>query len=206
LRLSSARRTICVVSSPQTQLVICDSCGLPATSDHIRDRLARLELATRYRPVHISTLLVCAAAPQHIEDELYARERQSSSSESRTYLDSLLAAAGVSLEKSPAEQLTEFQRLGFYLARLVECPLGTTRPPADLARRYGPTLVKRIQLSYKPRRIALLDPVPTGLPELLAAAGFGDALIKSGEGIAIPDKSDSREVSVLRALLKPPSQ
>jgi hypothetical protein len=193
------------VSSPQTQGVLCDSCGLPATPEHIRDRLARLELATRYRPVHISTLLVCATAPQRAGDDLYALERQSASQESREYLQSLLAASGVSPEKSPAEQLAEFQHLGFYLSRLLECPLDSIQPPADLAQRHGPTLIKRIQLSYKPRRIALLDPVPQGLAELLASAGFGDALINSGKGIAIPDDLDSRGISVLRTLLKPPS-
>jgi len=194
------------VSSPQTQLVPCDSCGLPSTPDHIRDRLARLELATRYRPVHISTLLICEAAPQNIEDELYAWERQSGSPESREYLGSLLAAAGASPDKSPAEQLAEFQRLGFYLARLVECPLTAPEPPAGLASRFGPTLIKRIQLSYKPRRIALLAPVPSGLPELLASNGLGAALINAGQGIAIPNGSAPHEISAIRALLKPPSQ
>ena len=193
------------MSSPQTQFVPCDSCGLPATPAHIRDRLARLELATRYRPVHISTLLVCAAAPPRIEDDLYSWERQSASPESREYLQSLLAAAGVSSDKSPAEQLAEFQHLGFYLSRLVECPLATTEPPADLAQRYGSTLIKRIQLSYKPRRIAILDPVPQGLSELLTTAGLADALINSGKGIAIPATRDSQVLSAVRAILNPPS-
>ena len=191
--------------APNSQPIPCDSCGLPATPDHIRDRLARLELATRYRPVHISTLLVCAAAPQRIEDELYSWERQSASPESREFVQSLLAAAGVSPDKSPAEQLAEFQHLGFYLARLLECPLATAEPPADLANRHGPTLIKRIQLSYKPRRIALLDPVPQGLAELLASAGFGDALINSGKGIAIPGARNSQQLSAVRAILNPTS-
>ena len=193
------------MSTPQTQRVLCDSCGLPATPDHIRDRLARLEFATRYRPVHISTLLVCAAAPQRAEDELYSWERQSASPDVREYHQSLLASAGVSPDKTPAEQLAEFQHLGFYLARLVECPLAAAEPPADLAHRHGPTLIKRIQLSYKPRRIALLDPVPQGLADLLASAGLHDALINSGKGIAIPGVRDSQQLSAARAILNPPS-
>ena len=189
--------------SAQAQPIACDSCGLPASPEHIAARLARLELATRYRPVHISTLLVCTSPPARIEDDLYSWERNAASLDSRSYLASLLACAGVSAEKSPAEQLAEFQRLGFYLARLVECPVDPHADMDGLAKRYGPTLIKRIQLSYKPRRIALLDPVAPRLAELLLPQ-FGNLLVNSGQGIAISSSPhDSFTISEVRAVLAP---
>src|SRR5207249_10650226 len=35
----------------------CDGCGQAASAEHIARRLRRLEWATRFRPVHIHTLL-----------------------------------------------------------------------------------------------------------------------------------------------------
>ena len=54
--------------------VRCDSCGEPASPEHIRDRILRLERSTRYRPIHISLLLICTAPPMRAEDDLYALE------------------------------------------------------------------------------------------------------------------------------------
>ena len=188
--------------SAEPRPIACDSCGLPASPLHIADRLARLQLATRYRPVHISTLLICTAPPARLEDDLYAWERQAASTESRSYLASLLACTGIAAEKSPAEQLAEFQRLGFYLARLVECPLQSSAKQADLAQRFGPTLLKRIQLSYKPRRIALLDPAAPGLVDVLIAAGLRDSLANAGQGIVIPENAaDSAAIAHARTCL-----
>lgn len=188
--------------SAEPRPISCDSCGLSASPQHIADRLARLQLATRYRPVHISTLLICTAPSARIEDELYSWENNAASPDSRSYLASLLSCAGIAPEKSPAEQLAEFQRLGFYLARLVECPLDPPAKQANLALRYGPTLIKRIQLSYKPRRIALLDPVAPGLAEALIAAGLRDSLVNAGQGIVIPENAvDSLAIAQARAAL-----
>lgn len=165
--------------------------------------MARLELATRYRPVHIGLLLVCAAPPASPADDLYAWELQQAGAEAREYLEGLLQVVGVSREKSPAEQLAEFQHLGAYLARLVECPLPQAASLEPLAAQYGPTLVKRITFSYKPRQVALLSPVPPGLPEILRGAGFGDQLAASGRGIDVPAPDDAAAIARVRASLTP---
>lgn len=47
---------------------VCDGCGVQADGDHIRRRIERLELATRFRPIHIHVLLVDAAPPSRLED------------------------------------------------------------------------------------------------------------------------------------------
>jgi hypothetical protein len=184
---------------PTPSPILCDSCGLPATPGHIRARMARLELATRHRPFHIGLLLVCTAPPRNPGDDIYAWEQNSASPESLNYIQSLLACVGVSPEKSPTEQLTDLQRRGVYLASLVECPLPENTFSTNLAAKYGPTLIKRITFSYKPRQIALLAPVANGLADLLISAGLAEKLVASGEGIGMPDPSDADSAGKVRA-------
>ncbi len=179
----------------------CDSCGRSASPEHIHDRMERLQLATRYRPIHISLLLVCAAAPRRAADDLYAWEQQGASAEASEYLAGLLQSVGVDAARGPAEQLTEFQRRGAYLARLVECPIEAGANFERVAAEYGPVLVKRILHSYKPRHIALLDPVARGLADTLRAAGLGDRLVADGQPIRIPGANDPRAIARVRALI-----
>ena len=40
---------------------LCDGCGAQVDEAHIRRRIERLELATRFRPIHIQVLLLDAA-------------------------------------------------------------------------------------------------------------------------------------------------
>src|SRR5438876_6648261 len=49
----------------------CDGCGQAATAEHIARRLQRLEWTTRYRPVHVHTLLLGAFSPLRDEEFLY---------------------------------------------------------------------------------------------------------------------------------------
>jgi hypothetical protein len=179
----------------------CDSCGLPASPDHIQQRMARLELATRHRPFHIGLLLVSTAPPADFDDDIYAWEQQSASPEAHAYIQSLLACVGVAPEKNPTAQLAELQHRGVYIARLVECPLPESAPTEDLATKYGPTLVKRIAYSYKPRQIGLLAPVAPGLAELIRASEFGERLIADGKGIQIPALSDAAGLAAVRKIL-----
>jgi len=189
-----------VPNAPVLGPILCDSCGVVAAPDHIRERMARLELSTRHRPFHIGLLLVCTAPPINPDDDLYAWERQSSSAESRPYIESLFACVGVSTEKTPAEQLADLQRRGVYFARLIECPMPEGVRPEELAAKFGSVLAKRINYSYKPRQIALLSPVADGLAEILISAGFGDRLVASGKGIQIPSATDSGAIAAVRAI------
>jgi hypothetical protein len=186
---------------PTPSPILCDSCRLPATPEHIRARMARLEEATRHRPFHIGLLLVCTAPPNNPADDIYAWEQQSASPESNAFIQSLFACVGVAAEKNPIQQLADLQRHGVYIARLIECPLPENAPTKDLATKYGPTLVKRVNFSYKPRQIALLSPAATGLADLLIAAGFSDKLVSNGQGIEIPSPNDARAVAKVRATL-----
>jgi hypothetical protein len=181
--------------------IVCDSCGELASAEHIRERMARLELATRYRPVHIGLLLVCAAPPARLEDDLYAWEQQRASGQAAQYLKGLLAVAGVNAAQPPAAQLAELQRRGVYLARLVECPLAQSASLDSLAVKFGPVLVKRIEFSYKPKHIALLDPAAAGLAQTLNSAGLKEMLFDGGKPIAVPSPDHAASISRVRAHL-----
>lgn len=188
---------------PATRVILCDSCGNPAMPEHIRERMARLELATRFRPVHIGLLLVTTAPPAPPNDNLYAWEQQAASPHAAQFLRALIQVLGTDSALAPTAQLADLQRRGIYLARLVECPLEPGISQEKLAARYGPVLVKRITYSYKPRQIVLLAPVAPGLTDLLRAAGLGEKLIQAGEGIAVPLPDDTASVASLRTSLAP---
>src|SRR5437660_1036079 len=99
--------------------LLCDGCGRPASAEHIARRLQRLECTTRWRPIHISTLLLGAVASKGDSEFLYAPTAKFQG-ESRSVLE------GVGVDpngKSPEEVLAEFQRGGFLLAHVLECPL-----------------------------------------------------------------------------------
>lgn len=188
-------------NTPTPSPILCDSCGLPADSEHIRSRMARLEEATRHRPFHIGLLLICTAPPNNPADDIYAWEQQSASPEAHAFIQSLFACVGVAPEKSPTEQLSDLQRRGVYVARLVECPLPENAPPTNFTAKYGPTLIKRITYSYKPRQIALLAPVVAGLADLLESAGLGGKLVTNGQGIEIPALNEVSAIEKVRATL-----
>jgi hypothetical protein len=119
--------------------IVCDGCGLPASPEHIAARMERLELVTRYRPIHVHVLFIALAPLPRLEDEFYRPP------ELRDFFDSFLSALnilpgaegrGVRLETAEVRPRTEsngpdagpamlfeFQRRGYYLAYLSECPV-----------------------------------------------------------------------------------
>ena len=171
---------------------ICDGCGAHVDADHIRQRIERLELSTRFRPIHIQVLLVDVAPPPRSEDFLYraTEDRFVRSSEARAYFDDLARAAGVTVTAELDEKaaLADLQRRGFFLVSALECPAQENPAPlvqsAELESRIektSRTVVTRIKGSYKPKNIALLTLPTRMLIPALQAAGWGDRLILDGE-------------------------
>jgi hypothetical protein len=150
-----------------TNLLQCDGCGQLASSEHIAKRLERLEWTTRYRPVHIGTLLLGAAAPTNDSDFVYATDGALCGR-----AKPLLAAANLSQEGKSAEAaLAEFQRAGFLVTYVLECGVDSyAEDPAAiqalLAARLS-SLAARVRRSLKPKRLVpisqLLGPL---LPDL----------------------------------------
>jgi|SRR5580692_7216821 hypothetical protein len=167
----------------------CDGCSLPANPEHIAARIRRLELATRFRPIHIGILFVATAPASRPEDDFYSPPA------SKQFFDPFMEALEISagkatLQTSPqapgVESLVEFQRRGHFLAYLSECPLpadGQASP--ETIARLAPNLLRRIRFNYKPKYVALLGQELAPLVEVLRNAGIGPSLILN-QGLPLP--------------------
>jgi hypothetical protein len=160
----------------------CDGCGQISSPAHIAQRLQRLEWTTRYRPVHIQTLLLCAASPRTEKDLLY-----SPTCEFQDEAGMLLELAGISAAGKTREAvLAEFQRAGFFLTHVMECAFererrddsngpetGDSNDSALRERRLLeqrlPAMATRIRRSLKPKRVVLISRMLEPLVEKIEA-------------------------------------
>jgi hypothetical protein len=136
------------------QELVCDGCGQAAQPAHIARRLQRLEWATRYRPVHIGTLLLGAAAPNADAEFFYAPEGPTAGEAAL-----LVKVAGLTSDQ-PKEQLhAAFQRAGFFATYVLECPFEGAAPEklTQLLAKRLPAAVARIRRSLRPKRLALIS-------------------------------------------------
>jgi hypothetical protein len=138
---------------PTNPSILCDGCGQVASPEHIAQRLQRLEWSTRFRPIHMQALLLGAASPADRTDFLYAPDDTHSGEAA-----ALLAAAGVDPTGKSAEAvLSEFQRHGFYLTHVLECPLEDSANSSALLEKRLPSLFARVRRSLKPKRLILIS-------------------------------------------------
>ena len=178
----------------------CDGCGQAASPEHIARRLRRLEWTTRFRPVHIGTLLLGAVAPLSDSEFIY-----SPAGAWEGEAKSLLAAAGLTLEGKSAEAtLTEFQRGGFLLTHVLECPVedGAAGSAQELIGNRLPAVLSRIRRSLKPKR---LMPISPALQQSLPALTAGDlpcaVLLDQGKPFALDVSASSEAAGRLREVL-----
>ena len=159
---------------------VCDGCGAPAEEAHIRQRIERLEMATRFRPIHIQTLFLADAPTSRLEDYFYRplREGESRSPEAKEFFVEMMKAAGIAPDAATDEEvaLAEFQRRGFYLAHAVECPVPTPQELSERITRASSTLLKRIEFSYRPKRVIPFGAGVKALTPVLARSPIGDRL------------------------------
>ena len=162
-------------------MATCDGCGAQVDDAHIRQRIERLELATRFRPIHISVLLIDAAPTVRFEDYFYraTNDRSERSPASRTYFDELMKCADAAPGPGMSEEaaLAEFQRHGFFLIGAVECAVGGERELANAIERAAPAVLRRVNVSYKPKSVALLSPHTQVLVPMFQGNGWGERLI-----------------------------
>ena len=185
----------------------CDGCGLQASPQHISERLRRLELSTRFRPVHIGVLFIVLAPASGPENDFYGPPK------SNTFFDSFLEALDISAgseklvagstayaEAPEAARLAEFQRRGYFLAYLSECPIAENREsPESTMARLSPTLIRRIRFNYKPKNIAPLGSELFPLVEKLRAEGIGPILtLDQGQVLPTPRTGDRDWMELFR--------
>src|ERR1700676_1285930 len=99
---------------PDSSLILCDGCGQPASPEHTARRLQLLEWATRYRPIHLHTLLLGATSPLVQAQFLYSPDVGHSGEAAN-----LFAAAGMDTQNRSVDALhPEFQRRGLFLTHI----------------------------------------------------------------------------------------
>lgn len=160
---------------------VCDSCGAQGDDAHIRRRIERLELATRFRPIHISVLLVDAGPPARFEDYFYraTKDRSERTPASREYFDALVNCAGIvpGPDMDEDASLAEFQRHGFFVVGALDCALEDPDDPAKAIEGAAGVLLRRVNVSYKPKLIAFLSGKTQSLVPIFQANGWGPRLI-----------------------------
>jgi hypothetical protein len=178
-------RAILVASQEELSMRICDGCGAPADEAHIRRRIERLEMATRFRPIHIQVLLLSDAPPTRIEDYFYRplREGESRSPGAKDFFVEVMKAAGIDADAAANGEaaLADFQHRGFYLADAVECPVEAPAELNDRVTARASTLLKRIEFSYRPKHVVPLGAAVKALIPMLPSSSMGPRLQVASE-------------------------
>jgi hypothetical protein len=121
----------------------------------------------------------------------------------------LLNAVGISAEGKSAETvLSEFQRGGFLLTHVLECPLerasisnGSTE---SLFAGRIPQVITRIRRSLKPKRVVLISEMLSPLVTRLAAAELTcPVVLHEGRPFGLDSSRYAEEVQHLRDALNP---
>lgn len=210
--------------------LLCDGCGQIGSPEHIARRLRRLEWATRYRPVHIQTLLLAGIAPREDSGFLYApsgefrgeseallravaidsgRPRFKASFEAQDKQDKKEAAPTTA---SPSEKTVEaihegFQAAGFFLTHILECPLESGENGAanagDFLHKHLAAVASRIRRSLKPKRVILVTEIPSEVVQDILALDLGcEVILNYGRPFALNPSSKEEEIARFRAALE----
>jgi hypothetical protein len=181
-----------------SMLLTCDGCGQLADPEHIARRLRRLEWSTRFRPLHIQTLLLGGISPRNDDEFLYNPDA-SISGEARVVLD----AVQISTEgKSREAVLTEFQKLGLMLTHVLECPVEDAGS-REAIEKHLLAAVARIRRSLKPKRVLLLSADLDHLADQLRRTALGCPLLPASAGTFLPSPTPREaEVQAFRAALE----
>jgi hypothetical protein len=158
----------------------CDGCGAQVDEAHIRRRIERLEFATRFRPIHIQVLLLDAAPLPAPDDDFYRPASPAKrSAESQIFFNEIAKTIGRNPAEPPSEEstLAEFQHQGIFLAYAVECPTESPELLAAAVTRLAPTVLLRVNASYKPKFVAPISHALQLLIPLFQANGWADRLI-----------------------------
>jgi len=189
-----------------SKALVCDGCGQEASAEHIERRLRRLEWTTRYRPVHINTLVLGAFSPQEEKDFLYAP-----GGEFHGEAAHLLDALGISSAGKAAEGVhAEFQRAGFFLTHVLECPLDRdagqgAEAAALLAQRLQP-VATRIRRSLKPKRVVLISQALGPILEKILALELGcPVVLDNGKLFEFDGPAPGNSVARFREALAGPA-
>jgi hypothetical protein len=188
------------MSTPSVML--CDGCGQTASPQHIARRLQRLERTTRFRPVHVSVLLVSAFPPQADTEFLYAAPGVFQGEAVR-----LLEALDVPyVGKASDAVLSDFQRRGYLLIHAMDCPPNPeVNDPAEiqlLIKARLSTLFTRVRRSLKPKRVALVSLLLEPLADRFSESTLGcPVILDNGKPFVLQGSDSNAAISRLRSAL-----
>jgi hypothetical protein len=188
----------------------CDGCGQTASAEHIARRLRRLEWTTQYRPVHIHTLLLGAFSPLRDEDFLYTGGREDGG-EFRGEAAQILDAVGISTAGKTRDAVhAEFQRAGFFLTHVLECPLegeGGLQGDAQAAlKKQLAAVATRIRRSLKPKRVmAVTEELAPVVEDILALDLGSPVVLDHGKPFRLESVGGRSGVAHLREALAIPA-
>jgi hypothetical protein len=164
-------------------MTVCDGCGRQVDAEHVKHRIARLEMATRFRPIHIQTLVMDACPPRGLADYFYSAgsDQNGRSAAGRAYFDELANCSPDSTTKAAGDEavLSEWQRRGLFLAHVVDCCVESPSDLESTVAKSGKTVLLRLAASYKPKTVALISSHTSSLVPVLRDAGWADKLILS---------------------------
>jgi hypothetical protein len=150
--------------------------------------------------VHIGALLLGGISPFADEDFLYAGKFKGEA-------ERLVQALGISTEgKSPEAILSEFQRGGFLLTHVLECPLetghGAEASREEMLAHRVAGVATRVRRSLKPKRVVLISELLGPLSSRLSSSEFGCPVIQhEGRPFALDSSDSSAAVKHLRGVL-----
>jgi len=181
-------------------LLPCDGCGQLAGPEHITRRLQRLQWATRFRPIHLQTLLLGGISPQTDAEYLYTPEGPVLG-EAKT----ILAALSITAERTREAVLGQLQKSGVVLTHILECPLDPGVPQSEavaLLRKQLLAAISRIRRSLKPRRVLLLSADLEPVAEQLRRTDLGCPILPAQAGAFLASLAPKdKEIEELRVAL-----
>jgi len=187
-----------------SRMLICDGCGQPADQEHIARRLKRLENMTRYRPIHVHALFLGASSPAIEADYMYSAQ-----GEFHGEGLALLRALDIDpAEKSVEAVLVDFQRRGYLLAHVLECPNQSDRPNFTeevLEPRLSATAA-RVRRSLKPKKLIVFGEELHLIAERLAMElpGVEMVLPASGDSFRLDELAPGALASALSTTVAAP--
>lgn len=189
----------------ETISIVCDGCGQRASAEHIARRLERLEWATRYRPVHIHTLLLGGVSPLDEHEFLYSPKGEFRGEAARVFSAAGLVVAGKESDSVHAE----FQRGGFFLAHVLECPFesasGENNALTSALSRQLSAVATRIRRSLKPKRVVLFSRTLEPLLNQIMVLSLGcPVVLDGGRPFELEDRNGEKAAARLREALAAP--
>jgi len=166
----------------------------------VAKRLKRLEWTTRFRPVHIQTVLLGATAPER-DSEFFYSPIEAFEGEASRYVE-IAALENAELSKEQRQQM--FQRAGLFGMHVLECPAkeSDTAALSGLLATRLPYAITRLRRSVRPKRLALvsshLDPFVKRLIEELPDC---NVITNGGRAFSFDKGESTAAVAALRQAL-----